>query len=352
LVVQSTSEPGGNSRLFFCALASRERSCQEKRVIDAVARADTLIRQGDVGGAAALLQAAERAGDPLAARELALWNLTGQIIRRDLSASRGLFERAAKLGDAYSAAVTRAFLAGGVGGRADWKRAVALLRDVAGTDPQAAAQLQLLETMQLGPNGEPEGEFGKEALSEAPEVSLVTGLFTAAECAYLIEVATSALQPSVVVDPHTGRQVPNPIRTSSGAAFPFANENPAIHALNRRLAAASGSDVRAGEPLQVLRYAPGEQYHQHSDALPGVAPNQQRVMTFLVYLNEDYDGGETSFPELGVKVRGSTGDGLLFRNASPDGVPDPRSVHAGLPVTRGTKYLASRWIRAAPLLLE
>jgi prolyl 4-hydroxylase len=102
----------------------------------------------------------------------------------------------------------------------------------------------------------------------------------------------------------------------------------------------------------VLRYAPGEQYREHSDALPGVAPNQQRVLTFLVYLNEDYEGGETAFPAVGLEVRARTGDGLLFRNASPDGTPDPRALHAGLPVTSGAKLIASRWIRAAPLILE
>jgi prolyl 4-hydroxylase len=104
--------------------------------------------------------------------------------------------------------------------------------------------------------------------------------------------------------------------------------------------------------MQVLSYAPGQQYHQHSDALPNVPPGQQRVLTFLVYLDEAYDGGETAFPALGLNVRGRTGDGLLFRNASHDGTPDPRSVHAGLPVTRGVKHLASRWIRAQALALD
>jgi len=212
--------------------------------------------------------------------------------------------------------------------------------------------LQLVDAMNLGPNGVPAADCCSEKLSESPEVTLFPGLFTKTECAYLIDVAQPLLQPSVVVDPSTGQQVPNPIRTSKGAAFPFTDENPAIHALNRRLAAASGTDVRSGEPLQVLHYEPGQQYHEHSDALPGVAPAQQRVMTFLVYLNEDFDGGETSFPVAGLKVRGKTGDGLLFRNASADGRPDPRAIHAGLPVTTGVKHLASRWIRAAPLILE
>jgi len=315
-------------------------------------QAGKLLGRGDVHGAAALLRQAEQAGDPLAARQLALWFLAGQLVRRDLATSRALFERAAALGDGASAAVTRAFVAGGVGGPADWLRAMAMLREAATNDAQAATQLRLIDAMDLGPNGEPQGTHPSELLSDTPDVRAFRGLFTAAECSYLIETAKPLLQPSVVVDPRTGQQVPNPVRTSAGAGFPYTDENPAIHALNRRLAAASGTDVRAGEPLQVLSYAPGEQYHEHSDALPGVAPAQQRILTFLVYLNEDYEGGETSFPSAGLKFRGRPGDGLLFRNAAPDGQPDPLAIHAGLPVTSGAKLLASRWIRATPLIVE
>jgi prolyl 4-hydroxylase len=320
-------------------------------VSDAVTQARSLVERGDIRGAAMLLKQAESTGDATAARELALWCLSGELVRRDLATSRALFERAATLGDTQSAVISRAFIAGGVGGQPDWPRALEMLRAAAAKDREAAEQLRIIEAMALGPDGEPIGPFASETLCEAPEVRLFPGLFTPAECDYLIEVATPRLQPSFVIDPYSGKEVPNRVRTSSGVGFPFVSENPAIHALNRRLAAASGSDVRAGEPLQVLRYEPGEQYHEHSDALPAVAPDQQRVLTFLVYLDEGYDGGETRFPLAGLSVRGRTGDGLLFRNASADGLPDPRSVHAGLPVTRGVKHLASRWIRAAPLSL-
>jgi prolyl 4-hydroxylase len=319
---------------------------------DAIDQAGLLLQRGDVPGATAALRKGEQAGDPLAARELAIWYLTGQLVSRDLAASRAMFGRAALLGDEPSAAVTRAFVAGGVGGPADWPRAIRLLEEASADDPHAAAQLQLIAAMDLDPSGEFAGACPFELLCEAPEVRHFPGLFTPAECAYLMEVAAPLLQPSVVVDPQTGEQVPNPVRTSSAAGFPFTAENPAVHALNKRLAAASGSDVRAGEPLQVLHYAPGQQYHEHSDALPGVAADQQRILTFLVYLNEDYEGGETSFPIVGLKIRGRTGDGLLFRNASADGRPDERALHAGLPVLKGVKHLASRWIRAAPLVLD
>ena len=319
---------------------------------DAVTKANVLLERNDVHGAAQLLREAEQKGDALAARELAMWCLGGQVVRRHLATSRAMFERAAALGDAESAAVARAFIGIGVGGPRDWDQAICLLREAAATDPEAPRQLQLIEAMNLGPEGDPLGDHPFETLSDTPEIRRFPGLFSSAECTYLVETAEPILQPSVVVHPATGEQIRNPVRTSSAAGFPFRLENPAIHALNRRLAAASATDVRAGEPLQVLRYAPGEHYHPHIDALPNLPPTQQRVLTFLVYLNDDYDGGETAFPQLGIKVRGKSGDGLLFRNASADGRPDPRAIHAGLPVTRGAKFIASRWIRAAPLIVE
>jgi prolyl 4-hydroxylase len=315
-------------------------------------QAQKLLERGDAQGAAMLLKRAEQAGDALAARELASWLLEGRVVRRNLAESRACFERAADLGDERSAAIARAFIAGGVGGPSDWPRAMELLRSAATKDPAAQTQLALLEKMSLGPGGDPQAMLPSKTLSESPDVRLFPGFFSPDECEFLIESARPSLQPSFVIDPYSGRQIPNPIRTSRGVAFPFVDENPAIHALNRRIAAVTATDVRAGEPVQVLSYAPGQQYREHSDALPNVAPGQQRVLTVLVYLDEDYEGGETAFPAIGLKVRGRAGDGLLFRSAANDGTPDPNAVHAGLPVTRGVKHVASRWIRAEPLILE
>jgi prolyl 4-hydroxylase len=77
--------------------------------------------------------------------------------------------------------------------------------------------------------------------------------------------------------------------------FTLPLENPAVHALNQRIAAASGTGAAQGEPLQVLRYRPGGEYKPHFDAIPGV--RQSAVLTMIVWLNEDYEGGETDVHE-------------------------------------------------------
>ncbi|HEY0628139.1 MAG TPA: 2OG-Fe(II) oxygenase [Sphingomicrobium sp.] len=290
-----------------------------------------------------LLSQAARSGDADALEMLASMALSGQIVNRDLPLSRDLFGKAAQAGSASAAETYRAFVANGTGAPADWAAAMKLLDDAARTDANAALERKVIGAMNLGDHGEPRGPFPAEQLSTSPDVRLFPDLFTSAECDFLVERSQPTLQPSLVVDPQTGQHVPNPVRTSDAVGFPLVTESPAIHALCRRLAEASGTHVKQGEPLQVLRYRPGQQYRAHFDAI-GDADNQ-RVLTFLVYLNDDYEGGETEFLATGLKVKGKKGDGLLFRNADASGKPDDRSQHAGLPVTAGEKYLASRWIR-------
>lgn len=183
---------------------------------------------------------------------------------------------------------------------------------------------------------------------DRPFIQSIDALLTPAECDYLIDKARPRLQPSIVIDPHSGRQLRNPVRTSDGMAFPFVIESPVVHLLNQRVAVATGTDVRQDEPLQVLRYSGGQEYRPHMDAVAGDA--NPRVMTALVYLNSSYDGGETQFLGSGFQFKGKRGDVLLFRNTLADGRPDELTQHAGRSVTSGEKWLASRWIRDRPFM--
>ncbi|MEA3010356.1 MAG: prolyl 4-hydroxylase [Sphingomonadales bacterium] len=309
-----------------------------------IGQVDALLAARRFPEAAGLLVAAAGAGETEALAELAHWRIAGNIIRRDLAEARRLLGLAAAAGDDESASLHAGFLASGTGGPDDWAGALAVLRKLAARRPRAAEQLGLIEAVKMGAGGFPEQPFPTETLSQAPFVAAARGFMTEAECRYLRTAGEPALQPSVVADPATGRMMPHPVRSSDATMFGVYAEDLVINALNRRIAALSGTRLDQGEPLQLLRYRPGGEYKPHMDALPA-EPNQ-RILTVLVYLSDDYRGGETRFPHSGLSFRGRTGDALLFRNADVHGRPDPLSLHAGLPVTKGTKYLASRWIRA------
>ncbi|HYW17035.1 MAG TPA: 2OG-Fe(II) oxygenase [Allosphingosinicella sp.] len=305
---------------------------------------DGLLAARRFAEAARMLLVAAGAGETAAIAELAHWRIVGNLIRRDLPEARRLLALAAAKGDKPAALLHSGFLAAGVGGPDDWAGALVGLRSLARREARAAEQLRLIDSMDLDEDGFPARPFELQGLGEAPYVASARDFMTEAECDYLMKAAEPGLQPSVVVDPVTRRPVPHPIRKSDGALFGVYAEDLVVNAFNRRIAALSETRLDQGEPLQLLRYRPGGEYKPHMDALPG-EPNQ-RVLTVLVYLSGDYEGGETAFPHSGLSFRGRRGDALLFRNAGPDGRPDPASLHAGLPVTKGVKYLASRWIRA------
>ena len=307
---------------------------------------ELLVGAGRAADAWRLLNSRGQERDAEALFILASWRLSGAIVRRDLGAARALFGQAAQAGHLEAARAYIAFTGNGTGGPADWPLALRLLGQLGAADPEARTELELVQAMPLSAAGEPQALPAAERLSERPDVSRIRGFLSAAECDFLIQAAEPWLTPSLVVDPHNGQLVQNPVRTSDAMVFPWIAESPAVHAFNRRIAAATGTAPAQGEPLQILRYRGGQQYRPHLDSVAGDA--NQRILTALVYLNDDYAGGETHFVRTGLSFRGGKGDALIFANALPDGRGDPEALHAGLPVPSGEKYLASRWIRARP----
>jgi prolyl 4-hydroxylase len=314
----------------------------------AVRQAQQLVDQGRAVDAYRLLEQAAGGGDGSAAFLLGQWRMIGDPVRRDLVRSREFFGRAAELGHEQAIPVYAALLANGAGGSGRrWGEGLELLRTRAARDPSAQIQLALIDQMKLDAEGNPAALPPVVVKAEAPRIWTVDALLTNTECDYLRRRAGPLLQPAVIVHPTTGQLVADPIRTSASAAFPFMAEDPAIHAINRRIAAVTRTTYEQGEPVQVLRYRPGEQFKLHNDALPYT--DNQRVLTLLVYLNADYRGGETAFPAIDLSHRGRTGDAILFSNVDAEGRPDPASRHSGQPVTAGEKFILSKWIRAKPL---
>ena len=309
-------------------------------VLDEATRLNAAGRQAE---AVLLVERSAKRGDRDALVALANWRLFGLFGSRDLAAAHRLLGRAAALGS-VEAARTRAILTGnGTGREADTVSAERMLEKIRHHDPHAELQLNFLGGMQ------PTADFAPdkgEILCSDPEIKRYPTLLTARECNYLMAMAEPHLQPSFVTNPQTGAQMPHPIRTSLGMSFGPTQEDLVIRRINERIARASGTDIDCGEPLHILRYAPGQEYKPHTDSMPGEA--NQRSWTVLIYLNDGYEGGQTRFPRLDLTTRGGVGDALIFHNVTGDGRPNPETLHAGLPVTAGVKWLATRWIRTRP----
>lgn len=306
------------------------------------AEASALARAGKPKEAVALIERAAAAGDGEANLIVAHWNLYGSDRPRDIAAGHRHLELSARTGNVEAIHALANLIAGGVGCEPDEARAIGMLRGIAERDALARVQLELLAQLM----GEDQvRDARRERLSSDPRIEIVHDLLEPAECAYLMQRAEPLLKPSFVDDPVTGRGKPDPIRTSHGAGFVPHAEDLVVRAINRRLALASGTAVDHAEALYVMRYTPGQEYKPHLDALGGL--RNQREWTAIAYLNREYEGGETVFPKLSVSIRAEPGDVLIFRNVDSNGGPDPRLRHAGLPVTRGEKWIATRWIRTA-----
>jgi prolyl 4-hydroxylase len=274
--------------------------------------------------------------------QLAVWHLAGDPVPRDIGKARELLRRAVGIGHVDAALMEVALTANGGGGPPDWQRAMRLLRTAARNDPVAADQMKLLNAMAVDAEGYPLALPEPETLV-AGRVMRFPQLFAPAECAHVAKAAVDIFEPSYVVDSVTGRRILHPIRTADEAVIGPTREDLVVQAINKRIAAVSGTDVNQGESLTLLRYRPGQQFRLHSDVLANT--RNQRVATVLVYLNAGFEGGRTMFPAHQLEIEPRPGDAILFRNVDSKGAPDPTMGHSGEPVVRGTKWLATRWIR-------
>lgn len=185
---------------------------------------------------------------------------------------------------------------------------------------------------------------------EKPSLRVLDGVLDDDECAQLIELARPRLDRALTVDT-AGRHQVDATRTSSGMFFGI-GETPLIERIEQRIADLVGLPVVHGEGLQVLNYQPGEQYEPHFDwfdpNLDGykvlAARGGQRVASIIMYLNSPAGGGGTHFPKIGLTVCARRGSAVYFAYEGGD----QSSLHAGLPVTDGEKWIATKWLREAP----
>ncbi|HET9231630.1 MAG TPA: 2OG-Fe(II) oxygenase [Vitreimonas sp.] len=306
-------------------------------------------REGRESEALKVLEAGAAAGDSQAQLLLAQ-RLIWQPRTRPLALQ--LVQQSAQQANADALHFTAVLAAAGVGAAPDWRKAMRFLRKAAERGNARATR----QRAAIGSGFDIEQWLqtpGAEMQFESPRIGVIPGFLPAPMCAWLIESAKPQLKPSLVTMGGSGASELADVRTNMGVFVNLINTDIVLLLAQARLGAVLGVPAVQYENPNILRYEAGQEFKPHYDALePDKAGYHeelsrygQRVATFLIYLNDDFDGGETSFPLLSWSFKGRTGDALFFWNVSRDGAFERRLQHAGLPPTRGEKWLFSQWVR-------
>ncbi|KAJ6692420.1 PROLYL 4-HYDROXYLASE ALPHA SUBUNIT [Salix purpurea] len=240
------------------------------------------------------------------------------------------------------------------------------------------------DTMPHGVTGEASiDSIPFQVLSWKPRALHFPKFATPEQCESIIKMAKSKLKPSSLAL-RKGETAENTkgTRTSSGTFVSGSeDETGTLHFIEKKIAKAtmiplshgekwyeaiSNLDVSHGfrkEAFNILRYEIGQKYDSHYDAFnpDEYGPqSSQRAASFLLYLSNVEEGGETVFPFendsavssgfdykqcVGLKVKPRQGDGLLFYSLFPNGTIDRTSLHGSCPVIKGEKWVATKWIR-------
>lgn len=319
------------------------------------------------------LERAVKRGDATAATELGLRLLSGKDVAPNPQRGAALVNQAAQARDPRGAFIASTLSSTSLWRFRNWDESLDYLMQAATLGhTQAQRALQILAA---GPTSRPveSGDWlalresididswmqvpEAEALRESPRVQVFRHFLAPAACDWLIEQVRNGLSRATIYDKRTGGHTRDGRRTNSHCDLGVENSGILTFVLRARIGAITSRPELAMEVPKVLHYQPGETFAEHYDYL---TPNEpafaqelamrgQRAQTFLVYLNDGFEGGETTFPELDLAFKGGKGDALLFANVDDGGIADPRTRHAGLPPTSGEKWLFSQWIRDLPV---
>ncbi len=200
----------------------------------------------------------------------------------------------------------------------------------------------------------------------APYLWGLDDILSADECTAIIEASRSRLEPATVsvdngVYGAAGSGVGDD-RTNTVASFePNEQVSPefdgVIEKLRQIVAELTLLPPEHQEPCQVLHYDVGEEFLPHTDSFTPdseysrweLTRGGERLYTFIVYLNEVDEGGETEFPRQQVTISPAPGRAGFWCN-HVDGEVYHNSLHTAHPVKQGEKWALVIWVRESAYL--
>jgi hypothetical protein len=318
------------------------------------------------------LERAALSGDWGAAAKLGLHYLTGRGVAADPMRGIALIDQAARTGDREGTYLAATIASASFWRPQNWQAAFDHLLHAAELGHEAAQSA--LQILAAGPTGDPcngrdwsqmrkDIDFdawvappAARLVRETPRIQVIEKFLPQAACEWLIAQARERLERATIYDKTTGGTTEDGRRTNTQCDLDIEIGGVLTFIIRARISSITGRQDAAMEVPKVLHYSPGETFAEHFDYLDPEEPayaqelatRGQRTDTFLIYLNDDFAGGETHFPALDISHAGAGGDALLFSNVDADGKPDEATRHAGLPPTTGEKWLFSQWIREFP----
>jgi len=170
---------------------------------------------------------------------------------------------------------------------------------------------------------------------EKPRV--LKNVLTKDECEHIVKIAESKLKPSTV-----GNFKLDTSERKSETAWLLPSKDPVVDKLVRKCQSMTDRPLENFEDLQVLRYKPGGFYRPHQDAFPN--EKNRRMYTFIIALNDEYEGGETVFPIINKSYRLKKGDALFFNTLNNYECMTKKAIHGGAPVQSGEKWICNLWV--------
>lgn len=182
------------------------------------------------------------------------------------------------------------------------------------------------------------------------DIFIVRSVLDPAICAGMMRLIDARREPSRLLAP-TGDPE---FRTSESCDLD--SGDPLVRQVETRIRAVTGIEASHGETIQGQRYAVGQQFKPHHDYFHPDEPywaemertGGQRTWTAMIFLNAPEGGGQTAFPGLDLKIAPRAGNMLIWNNLDPYGLINPHSLHQGMPVTAGVKYVITKWHRERP----
>ena len=179
-------------------------------------------------------------------------------------------------------------------------------------------------------------------LPSYPKPVVIENFLTEKERKYIIEQAKKELHVSTV---DKDERVDERIRKSE-TAWLSGNTDYTVRQVIKKCVSHTDRPFQNCEQLQVLRYTEGGHYKPHQDVF--YQDKNKRLYTFIIALNDDYEGGETAFPVIKEKYKLKAGDALFFHTLDNYGLDTSDALHGGQPVKSGEKWVCNLWVHKYP----